>query len=433
MSKFQIIIIGVLGAAGLVAVLMFMGVIPGFGKGGVGSGNEVKLTMWGPFSSEKVRAAISKINEENSGSFSITYSEKKPETYKNELLNAMASGNPPDIWFLSQDMVLEYKDKVQIIPFESFPERNFRDIFVDSSNLFINRKENGIIALPYIIDPIVLYWNRDLFSSAGIARPPQYWNEFLSSVIALTKFDGANNIIQSGASFGEFDNVKNAKDILSMMILQTGSLLVEPETLNVVWEEKGNAAISPVENAVMFYNDFSNPKKTSYSWNRALKNSNDMFVAGSLAMYFGYASELSSIKEKNPHLNFDVGLVPQIKDGKIKAAFGRIYALAVSKTSHNQQAAFSAMTKLIDKSLNKGFSESLFLAPARRDALTEGSPDPVLSVFYKAGIMARSWLEPNPQKVSDIFEIMIESTATGKMRMSDAVRDATRALEQILK
>ena len=141
MSKFQIIIIGVLGTAGLVAVLMFIGVIPGFGGGGVGSGNEVKLTMWGPFSSEKVRTAISNINEENRDSFSITYSEKKPETYKDELLNAMASGNPPDIWFLTQDMILEYKDKVQIIPFESFSERNFRDIFADSASLFIKQSK----------------------------------------------------------------------------------------------------------------------------------------------------------------------------------------------------------------------------------------------------------------------------------------------------
>jgi maltose-binding protein MalE len=151
-------------------------------------------------------------------------------------------------------------------------------------------------------------------------------------------------------------------------------------------------------------------------------------------MYFGYAGEFNDIKIKNPHLNFDVAEVPQIKDGNIRATIGKIYSLAISKTSPNAQTAFMAIFKLIDKNINKQFSEITRLAPARRDIISdEGSSDPILSVFYKSAIMAKSWLEPNPQLVSRIFQNMIESTVSSKAKISEAVKDAERQMEELMK
>lgn len=432
MSKFQIIVTGILIAAAAVAVLMFMGVIPGFGSRG-GGGENVKAVMWGTFPKEKIRPFISKFNDENSNDFSITYEEKNPETYKEELINAMASGNPPDLWFITQDMIIDFKDKIYSIPMQSFSERGFMDTFADSGYLFVDKKENAITALPCLIDPMVLYWNKDLFSSEGLARPPQYWEEFLSAVPALTKLDQAGNIVQSGTAMGAFDNIKNAEEILSMMILQTDNLVVDPETFKVMWGERGGAPLSPAESSLRFFTEFSNPKKTSYSWNRALKNSNEAFSSGSLAMYFGFAGEISAIKQKNPHLDFDIVEVPQIKGGKIKATFGNVYALAISKGSLNKIKVFPLVSRLIGKDYNKNLAEVLFLAPARRDVLSEGNTDPVLGSFYKSGVMARTWLEFNPQRVSEIFEKMIESTETGKLKFSDAVANATKELGALYK
>ncbi len=426
MSKFQIIVIGIMVAVAAIAMMIFTGVIPGFKKN-LGTGTETSVVVWGPFPKTKVISENIK-----------NYFEKKPENYKEELLNAMASGNPPDVFFLTQDMVLGFKDKVEILPFQSFPERNFKDIFADSANIFIDFEKQGIVAFPYIIDPIVLYWNRDLFSSAGLAQIPQFWIDFMSAVPALTKLDETGNVVQSGVAFGEFSNVKNAKEIISMMVLQTNNPLFDSRTMKVVWNEKEKQAESPVESAVRFFNEFSNPKKPIYSWNRSLKNSDDMFSFGSLAMYFGYAGEFENIKKKNPHLNFDVAVVPQIKplkptDAGYKATFGKIYALAVPKNSSNKQAAFAFISSLIGKDKNKAIAESLFLVPANRTAMAESSSDPALSVFYKAGIMVKSWLETDPSAVSSIFKNMLESSSSGGKKISEAVSDATRQLEQLLK
>jgi multiple sugar transport system substrate-binding protein len=432
MSKFQIAIIAFLIIVAFIAVLIFAGVLPGFNQKG-GSGNAVPVSVWGPFSDRDIRPLISKFNEDNADFFSVTYTGKNPATYKNDILNAMASGNSPDVWFISQDMVLQFKDKILTVPFTSFPERNFKDMFIDSGEVFLDKQQGNVIAFPFLVDPLVIYWNRDLFSSASIAQLPKYWDEFLLDSGALTKISDSGNIIQSGSALGEFKNINNAKEILSMMILQTGNKIMDPVDLSVVWNNKGNSALAPAENSLRFFGEFSNPKKTSYSWNRSLDDSRSMFAGGKLAMYFGYASEFSQIKEMNPHLNFDVATVPQIKDGPINATFAKIYSLAVSKNSLNSQTAISLIYALLEKTFNNQFTEGLFLAPARRDALSGGNNNQILSVFYKSAVMARTWLEPDSEAVSVIFKNMIESTATGKQKISEAVDEATAQLENLLR
>jgi len=158
-----------------------------------------------------------------------------------------------------------------------------------------------------------------------------------------------------------------------------------------------------------------------------------MFVSGSLAMYFGYGSKIDDIKQKNPHLNFDIAVVPQIRDGKIKATFGKIYGLVISKNSPQIQTALPAIATLSANDFSKSFSEATGLGSASREVLAAGANDPVLSVIYKSSVMSRAWLEPNPERVYEIFKNMVESAATGRVKISEAVSQAKRQLEKLLK
>jgi len=95
-----------------------------------------------------------------------------------------------------------------------------------------------------------------------------------------------------------------------------------------------------------FYTEFSKSNKDSYTWNRSLPPSRSMFEAGDLALYFGYASEYKAIKLKNPHLNFDVAMMPQVGPTATKLTFGRMYGVGVVSASKNQAGAFYAGTCL---------------------------------------------------------------------------------------
>ena len=418
----------IFGFAGIIAVLMFSGILPGYSGGGGNNVVKTAVSMWGTLPEKKIKPVISVINEDKSAPFKINYFEKNPVSYENELINALASGKGPDFLIISQDMVLKNKDRIFLVPFASYPERKFKDDFINSVELLIDAKAGGVIGVPRLMDPLVLYWNEDLFASAGISRPPQYWDEeFLNDVEEITLVNEAKNITQAGIALGEFTNIRNAKDILSALILQAGNPIIKSDTSDIILGEGGAAAA-----AVKFFNEFSNPGKKVYSWNESLPVSDSMFVKGALGMYLGYASEMEGIEGRNPHLNFDTAELPQIKNGKIKATFGRMYSLAILKNSSNKTAAFAAILALTGKGASKALSESVNMGPARRDVLSENTLDPNTSLIYKMSVMSRAWLEPDAQEVFRIFKDMGESSSSGSMSVAEAVKLAKDRLEKLL-
>jgi len=436
-TPFQIILLAGFGFIAVVAVLIFSGILPGYKNQGTQKGPAIPVSLWGTLPRSQINGVISAINKENK-SYKITYAEYPASSYEENVINALASSKGPDFWLISQDMVLKNKDKISVIPFAYYPERNFRDDFIDISSLFLDAKNGGLTAFPFLINPMVMYWNKDLFSSSGISQPPQDWDEFAEDVKIFTEKNEAGNITQSGMAMGELSNIKNGKDILSMLIIQSGNPIVKTDNrgnLKVALDEKNDSGKSPAASSVKFFNDFSDPNKSVYSWNKALSNADTMFAKGALAMYFGYASEWPEIKAKNPHLNFDIAEVPQIKGDKTKTTFAKIYALAVMKNSSQakKQAAMNSILFMISNQVSKDFSEATGLASPRRDLLAEKTADAYFGLINKAAVMAKAWLEPDGGEVRRIFKDMVESVSSGSMSVGDSVRLAKNRLDQELR
>ena len=335
-------------------------------------------------------------------------------------------------------MILKNKDKISPIPFIYYPERDFRDNFADISNLLIDRKNGGLTAFPFLIDPIVMYWNKDLFSSAGISRPPQYWDDFSENVEIFTDKNEVGNIVQAGTALGELNNIKNGKDILSMLIIQSGNPIMKTDdrgNLKIALDEKGASDNNPAVSSVKFFNDFSNPNKTVYSWNKALPKADTMFAKGALAMYFGYASEMTEIKDKNPHLNFDLAEVPQIKGDKKQDIVRQNICLGHYEEffPDEKKAALNSILFMLSNQVSKDFSQALGLASPRRDLLAEKTTDAYYGLLNKAAVMSKAWLEPDGEEVRRIFKDMVESVSSGSLSASDSVRLAKNRLDQELR
>jgi len=153
-----------------------------------------------------------------------------------------------------------------------------------------------------------------------------------------------------------------------------------------------------------------------------------MFSSGKLAMYFGFSSEYAEMEQRNPHLNFDVALVPQIKNAPFSATFGTIYGLSISKNSPNVNMGIKAIFGFIEDDVLAELERGTGLAPVKRSLLAKNDTDPLFSVFYKSALQARAWLEPDSRKVSDIFKRMIDSVNTGQKSVSGSVGDAKTLL-----
>ncbi|RJQ30738.1 extracellular solute-binding protein [Candidatus Parcubacteria bacterium] len=436
-SPFQIILLVGFGVVAVLAMLIFGGVLPGYKNKGGKSKNAVQLNFWGTLPAGGMNKTVSEFNKENNREIRLTYSEKSPASYLSDVTEALASGSGPDFWILSQDIVLKSRNKVHPISFENYPERTFLDNFADISELLIDEKNRAVSGIPFLIDPIVLFWNKDMFSSAGLSQPPEDWEEFAEVAETLTEKNDIGNIVQSGSALGEFNNIPDAKEILSMLLLQAGNKVIKEDArgnLKVVLAEEGSSGSKPAIDSFKFYGDFSNPNKTVYSWNKALMKADSMFAKGTLAMYLGYASEFPAIRAKNPHLNFDIAESPQIKGAKTKSVFGKLYFLALMRNSGETAKinSFGAMARMTSRVYSKKFSEATGLASPRRDLLAEEAESAYFGTVNKSAIMAKSWLEPEPEETRKIFKEAVEGITSGSLSVSGAVALAKRKLDQSL-
>ncbi|MBI2038702.1 MAG: extracellular solute-binding protein [Candidatus Niyogibacteria bacterium] len=422
--KIQYVVIAVSLVLAVVALLLFTGVIPGFRSGSGGQSGEI--TLWGPLPQAYFAPALSDFHNRFKN-IRITYREMRPDTYIEELVDAFASSRGPDVFLLPHDQIEKQKERVFVLTSDIYPLRAFRDGFLDSGDIFTSPE--GIAALPFYTDPLVLYWNRDLFQSAGIAQPPASWDAF-SALAAKLKISNGVAITQAGAALGEFQNISNAKDILALLMLQTGNPIVDRATRKAVFAEREDG-LTAGEDAVLFFNNFSDPRKTTYTWNRTLPSARDMFGAGQLAMYVGFASDLDAILARNPHLNFDIAEVPQIAGGRVKATYAKSYGLAVSKQSRLAAVALTVIYDLTSFNQQKLLADTGVTPPVLRTLLSNPPENPVEETFYASAIRARTWLDPDPERTRSIFQEMAGSVLSGAARLDAAVRNAQNQINAL--
>lgn len=436
LSKFQIFFLG----AFILAIVAGVGV---FALNKANSGMTYSVTIWGTlpdttmqtFLQNKDLTAILKTKK-----LDITYVSKPANTFDQNVVEAIASGKGPDAVLISQDAALQYLDKVTQIPYSSFSERSFKDPqngFIQEAELFLTTQ--GIEALPFTIDPMVMYWNRTLFTNAGISTPPTLWTQLYAPdgiISKINKIDVNHNILKTALALGTYNNISHAKDILSLLMFQAGSTIVGKNTngvlVSVLSGSNSSATTNGAVAALSFYTQFADPVKSIYSWNTALPLSRDAFTAGDLALYFGYASELNNIYARNPNLNFDVALMPQSQSSNANVTFGKVYGLAILKSASDATATANAAVVLSSSPAQTIWSNVSGYPPVTRNLLAIRPTGPFMSVFYTAALQSKGWLDPNRTATDTIFSGMVGSVLSGGKQPAEAVQAGNDNLGQLL-
>lgn len=426
MTKFQMILMGVFGVFVIGGVIIFSAY-----KGS--SQNAVPVVVWGTISQTDFNNIIQETSLYQSKEFAVQYVEKSEESFDSDFVEALASGDGPDLFMLPSEKILKHRNKIFAVPYNVYTARQFKDSFIEGAEIYM--APEGVLALPVSVNPLVMYWNRSIFTEVKLTQPPKYWDEFYNLANVISKKDGALNILRSAVALGEFANISHGKEIVLNLAMQAGTPVTvwSDSKVQSVFADSFNKPTIPAEAAVNFYTEFGNPSKPSYSWNRSLPNSTNYFLGGDLALYFGFTSEIRNLQLKNPNLNFDVAVMPTSRDGGVGVSFANFNAFAISKSSKNPNASFGVVSVLSSAGGAKAFNKILKLPPARRDLLSQKPVNAYESVFYDSAIRAKAWLDPSPNDTNLIFKNMIESITSGRARTGEAVTKANRELMDLLK
>ena len=421
------VVFGLLALVGLIVFATSSSLSNGSSKIGT-------VTIWGTLPAAAITQELGTLTSSDKSYAKVTYVQEPADSFDVQLANAIASGNGPDMVIVSQEQLLTEQNEINLIPFSSIPERTFVDTYLPEDQLYL--ASTGTYGIPYVLDPLVLYYNQTLLNQAGIATPPASWEAMTGMAPVLTHGTPAG-LSQGAIAFGTYGNIENARAIISLLFLQAGSTITQASQTGIrsTLQQSQSATltgVSPVAAALNFYTQFSDPSRTVYSWNASFGSARQAFLSGNLAFYVGFASEEPQLKAANPNLSFDMAPIPQPQTSPTKIDYGLAYAFVIPKASRNPGGALLVANALNDVKFLPIAAEGLSMAPANRTILTPSASDLYSPVYYPLALIATGWLSPAPQTTDTIFGAMITSITSGAHTAGDAIGLADQALDAAL-
>lgn len=394
----------------------------------------VELEFWGVYDDSDVfNELITDFNKEFP-TIKIKYYKKVYKTYEKDLLETMASGRGPDIFMIHHNWVPRYDNKIWAAPSDlvllKYVQDNFVDVVYDDFVV-----DNSVVALPLSVDTLALYYNKDIFNTVGISRPPETWDEFLNILDKLIIKDDRDNIIRAGAALGTARNINRSTDILSLLMLQSGTQMLNDKKTKVTFDDPvklDGENFYPGERVLEFYTDFSNPLKTSYTWNTRMYYSIDAFYEGTAAMMFNYSYHLPTIRAKSPYFNFGVAKMPQIDGSEKNVDYANYWGMTVSKNSNNSREAWEFINWLTQKESSQKYLEKTKKPTARRDLIAWQKNDPDVGIFAEQSLSAQSWYQIDNLSIENILANMIESIVLGEETIDEAIDKSVKQINLLM-
>lgn len=429
MRPFQIGLLVLFSFIAILSVILIAS-YQGFSGGGATNPYGSSVVIWGTLQAEVFNNVLQEASRDDKNLQVVQYVQIDERTFETQLVNAIAEGRGPDAILLNHEDLVTFRSKLQPIPYDTFSTRTLRDNYLDGFDIFA--MQDGLYAIPLLVDPLLMYWNRDLLATAGLAGPATTWESFSEGVQRLTLRDATRNILQGAVAFGQYSNVKNGKGILMTLLQQSGSRLVSENNdrytiaLDTVMGETGQ---KPLNSTLQFYTEFSNPSSVLYSWNLTFQDDTSAFLGEKLAFYFGYASEAGRLASQNPNLNFDATAIPQGSGATIKRVYGKFYGLAMVKSGKNMSGTYGALVAIGGSGTTSTIADGLNMVPAHRSLITGGNSDAIRQTAFNQALIARGWLDPGQEKSNEVFKQAIEDITSGRSKVSAAASDTLRRLE----
>lgn len=398
----------------------------------------------------------------------IEYKKLTYEEYEQALLEAWAEDRGPDLFSINASWLGKYKSKIAPLPpkislaypvvkgtikQETVPEirevlsltpGQIKDLFVDTvfADVILDNKDEAtgkisqaIYGLPLSVDTLAVFYNKDLLNNAGIAQLANYWNDeqFYQQVRKLTKQDNRGNIIQAGVGLGSGSNITRSSDILAGLMMQNGATIIGNDRISFA-ERVPEQNSNPGLDAIRFYTDFANPAKSIYTYNTELENSLDLFLNGKLAIWFGYAYHLPTIRAQAPKLNFAVKPFLQIEGRISQVNVANYWLETVALKSQYQAEAWDFIQFATAKpDVAKFYLQATNKPTALKALIEEQKMDDQLGVFAAQLLTAKSWYYgKNALGAEIIFATMLNAIANDAERLEDEVRIAVGKLKQTL-
>jgi len=410
----------------------------------------VNLTFIGPWDNVKdwqeiaLKFNMFKKKAENGGlDVNVKYEKiKDPINYEDIIAERQFEDKGPNIFMVFQSWIPRYKNKILPAPKDIINPKEFEDTFAQVAKDDLVSEDDKIYAIPFYVDTLGLYYNKDMFFSAGIIKPPETWEEFKNYTERLTIRDERGNIVRAGAAFGSGSLINRSTDIIMLLIMQNN--VSNPENLKNISSLNTPEAVA----AVKFYTDFTDPQKRFYTWNEDQIYSIDAFTSRKAAMMINYSYHIGNVINKTSGtLNLGTAPIPQL-DINNKINYASYWVPVVAKKSYCRVSAeaknvdcyhlaWEFLKFAADKKNVYLYLDSVKMPAANLEVANKQEMDysDLRNAFSSQVSTAKSWFHPYDSTSDKILENMIDSIITNdinkKQTTQEAVSSATKSIEAL--
>lgn len=358
--------------------LLAVAVVVVLGFGSFASAETV-LRVWAhhhPPRVEKTQALLDEFERQNPD-IKIEFTTMPYDSYWNKLLPSIAAGTGPDVLHVHGSWTTKFVDAKA---WEPIPEVMLNELQIDQwyegvANAY--KREGKYFGLPYSSNTWALFYNKDLFSAAGLdpQMPPVTWIDLINYGKKLTKFDGVT-MVQSG--FGVKTKGTHAMLDYFAILNQMGQ---------TVLDENGLPSLDTATaiEALEFYVSLVKEHKLN---DPDFLTGDEGFLQGRTAMHTAGSWFGDHMDLQYPDLNYGVALMPRFEGGQPFTSDIGSWGWAVSARSKNKDAAW----RLFEFLNSKDSHVALFGVegmPARIDVVADPrieqlvSERPELDIYMK--------------------------------------------------
>ena len=330
--------------------------------GAVDAEGHITLQFWyalGGDSGEAVESLVKSFNESQSEITVVpTYQGGYASTMA-KIWSALAANNLPAVAQVGGAPLLG--ETGAIVPIEDYfnTEGGIDPSLILDSFWDYNTAEGKIWSMPFNHSVPVLYYNRDLFTAAGLDpdAPPQTWDEVLEYGEKLTlDTDGNGEIDQWG-----FNTKEDTHWYLSTMFMSNGAQIVNAEETEMLYNSPEAVEM------LTLWSDMVNTYKIMPP-NQHSESKGD-FLAGKLAMLLMSSSSIPGMEEEAPFA-LGVGMVPAVSGKELVVPIGGA-SLVITQSDNEAvtQAALKFVKYMTSRESAVALSTDTGYVPIYKDAL----------------------------------------------------------------
>lgn len=277
------------------------------------------------------------------------------DSYSTKLLTTLATNAAPNVMQVQSGLVsrLVKAEAIQPLDESVLSAESIRNDFIPAT---VNALQVGGVyyGMPTDVQTIVLYWNKDLVSAAGLDAEsgPQTWDELLTWAKLLTKTQNGK-MVQSG--LGE----KGYHPDVQSFVFSNGGIMTDDSGQYVFAEDA--KAVEAIKFVVDSY-------KVDKVYDMQFLKNWAGFRQGMIAMNFGHPGMLGNLKLTAPTVKLGIGLIPE-KDGKRTTAVTS-WAYVMSKDA-DAQAATKWIQYLSSQEVEKRWTLEIGSLPSRKALLSD--------------------------------------------------------------